>query len=93
MLGSGAFDKLAMCQGAEETLMEKDKEQGDPGSLFRKRIGIAATAARDQPMRLHFTQIITQLIEGIGLLGVSVDTTFDLCPGRSGNESESYRTV
>ena len=55
MLGSGSFDKLAMCQGTEETLMEKDKEQGDPGSLFRERIGIAATTARDQPMRLHFT--------------------------------------
>ena len=59
MLGSGPFDELAMRQGAEEALMEKDKEQSDSGSLFRERVGIAATAAGDQPMRLHFTQVIT----------------------------------
>src|SRR5437867_1759229 len=45
--------------------MEKHKGEGDLGSLVGQLVGVAFAIALDQTMRLHFAEIITELIQAV----------------------------
>src|SRR5439155_14882698 len=45
--------------------MEKHKGEGDLGSLVGQLVGVALAIALDQTMRLHFAEIITELIQAV----------------------------
>ena len=63
--------EAAVCQRATETLVEEEKQESDLDTFGGEAVGIALSIPFKQSMTLELTEIVTKLIQAVGLLGNS----------------------
>src|ERR1700746_77106 len=59
----------AVGERAADSLMEKHEEQGGAGAVVSQAISMASAVAFQQPVSLHFAQVITELRERVAFRG------------------------
>src|SRR5882724_9189067 len=57
--------KEAIGQRSAKLLVEQDERKGDFGAFTGEPVGVAFAIPLDQPMRLHFAEIVAELIQAI----------------------------
>jgi len=66
-LDVGPVMKQAIGQGSADALVEEDEQGAHTGSLFGEAVGVVLAHALQQAVAFHFAQVVTELIEGVGL--------------------------
>jgi len=59
--------KEAVGEGSAELLMKEDEQQRDLCSFLCEAIRVALPVSGEQPMRFHFAQIVSELVESIAV--------------------------
>ena len=68
VLRVGPVMEAAVGDRSAKALVEEEKEQGDLNTLLREPVGIAGTVALDEAVPLELAQVVTELVETVGLL-------------------------
>ena len=61
----GLVVKEAVGERAAESLVEQDEREGDLGALAGEPVGVAFAIPLDQSVRLHFAEIVAELIQPV----------------------------
>ena len=69
MLGVGTMVETAIGQRAAQPLMEEKEEERDLDALQGEAVSVAGAITLQQTMGLEFSQIVSELVEAVGLLG------------------------
>jgi hypothetical protein len=75
-LSVGPVVKQGVGQGAANALVEQDEQGSHTRSLVGKAVGVLPTHSLEQTVAFHLVQVITELIESVGLwpMGVHSET-------------------
>jgi len=71
LVGRWAVVKERVCQGAADALVEQNEHGSDAGPFLGESIAVMLALSLQQTVGFHFTQVIAELIEGVGFRGES----------------------
>ena len=64
-MGMGSMVEETVGQGTAEALVEKEEQKRDFDAFLGEAIGVVVSVASEEPVGLHFTQVIVELIEPV----------------------------